>query len=187
MLRLEGIQLAAISRHARRSVLVIIAAVMLFVLPAHARNREPPLSDYSLTSWTTKDGLSSSVIWALAQDTDGYLWIGTTGGLIRFDGAQFVNFSRLGGSPLPRSAVRSLYRAHDGSLWIGFSSGEICHFQNGQLRTYIASDNSPGIISSFSEDRSGTMWAGSATGLLVFDGDRWQKTAEGRHWRRNRD
>jgi signal transduction histidine kinase/ligand-binding sensor domain-containing protein len=175
MLRPERNPLAAISRHARRYALVIFAAGMLLVLPAFSKNQEPPLSDYSLTSWTIKDGLSSGIIWALAQDADGYLWIGTTGGLIRFDGAQFVNFSNLGGSPLPSSSVRSLYWAKDGSLWIGFSSGEICHFQNGRLHTFRKTENSPGIIASFAEDHSGTMWAGSATGLLAFDGEQWQK------------
>jgi signal transduction histidine kinase/ligand-binding sensor domain-containing protein len=175
MPRLKRIHLALPPMRGRLLPLLFGAFILLFVSSARASKQEPPLSDYSITSWTTKDGLSSSIIFALAQDTEGYLWLGTNGGLIQFDGARFLTLSSLGGVPLPKAAVRSLFVARDGSLWIGFRTGEISHFHNGQLRTYTESVDSPGIITAFSEDRSGTMWAGSATGLLVFDGDRWQR------------
>ena len=174
MSRPGGIPLASTMARRCRGALNVGVLTLLFALPALAKKQEPPLSDYIVTSWTIKDGLSSSIIWALAQDADGYLWLGTNGGLIRFDGVQFSTLSSLGGAPLPKATVRSLFRAHDGSLWIGFSNGEICHFQNGQLRSFSANDNGRGVIVSFAEDRSGAMWAGTATGLLVFDGDRWQ-------------
>ena len=151
------------------------ALLLLFTPLARANENEPPLSDYSITTWTTKDGLSSSIIWALAQDTEGYLWIGTNGGLIRFDGAQFVTFSSLGGTLLPKATVRSLFTARDGSLWIGFTTGEISHFDNGKLQTYSEDETGPSAITAFMEDTSGIMWAGSATGLLAFDGNRWER------------
>jgi signal transduction histidine kinase/ligand-binding sensor domain-containing protein len=186
MPRLKGIHLAL--PHTRGWLLVLLfgAFVLLFASSARATQQEPPLSDYVITSWTTKDGLSSSIIWALAQDTDGYLWLGTSGGLIQFDGARFLTFSSLGGVPLPKAAVLGLFVARDGSLWIGFRTGEIGHFQNGQLRTYTENEDNPGIITAFSQDHSGTIWAGSATGLMVFDGNRWQKAGGSSGLRRAR-
>ncbi len=175
MLRPKWISSASTTACACRVALLAGTLLLLFSPTARANDNEPALSDYSITTWTAKDGLSSSIIWALAQDLDGYLWIGTNGGLIRFDGVQFVTFSSLGGTPLPKAIVRSLFRARDGSLWIGFTTGEISHFRNGQLQTYSEDETGPSAITAFTEDTSGTMWAGSVTGLLVFDGNRWQR------------
>jgi ligand-binding sensor domain-containing protein len=53
------------------------------------------LSDHSLTSWGQKDGLNSPVIWAIAQDRDGYIWLGTDAGAVRFDGVRFTPWGRM--------------------------------------------------------------------------------------------
>ena len=53
-----------------------------------------PLTQYHLESWQTRDGLPTNGIRALAQDADGFLWLGTDAGLVRFDGVEFRTFDR---------------------------------------------------------------------------------------------
>src|SRR5215510_7048681 len=86
-------------------ILVLVAAA---VVPAAAVDLRDVLADYTLTSWSRKDGLTGPV-WAFAQDADGFLWLGNDDGLVRFDGVRFVGWDRLGAAPLPRLTVRSLH------------------------------------------------------------------------------
>src|SRR4029079_9693920 len=82
------------------------------IAEVHAVDLRNVLTDYTLTSWSRKDGLTGPV-WAIAQDGDGFLWLGNDDGLVRFDGVRFVPWDRLGAAPLPRLTVRSLHVAHD--------------------------------------------------------------------------
>src|SRR4030095_11186484 len=69
----------------------VVAIVLgLFAQSVSADDRPAALSDYAVASWGLRDGLPSNVIWAIVQDPQGYLWLGTDGGLVRFDGARFV-------------------------------------------------------------------------------------------------
>src|SRR6478752_8569316 len=110
---------------------IVAALVLGFTLPARATDLHNVLSDYSVTSWSKKDGLPAGTIWALAQDNDGYLWIGADFGLVRFDGVRFVPWDSNGHTPLPQAAVQALHVSRDGSLWVGFSGdgglGRISH------------------------------------------------------------
>jgi len=64
-----------------RRVLSFAFALCAITVPVFAANRPLALSDYIVTSWTMKDGLPSDVIWTMAQDREGNLWLGTNGGL----------------------------------------------------------------------------------------------------------
>jgi len=95
---------------------------------------------------------------AIAQTTDGYLWIGTQAGLMRFDGVRFVSWQPPEGKELPSSRINSLLGARDGSLWIGTSVG-LARWQNGNLTAYR---DAPGSIMAILEDRAGTIWIARA-------------------------
>ncbi len=102
---------------------MLAAAALLALFPLGAAAQNPmPLAGYRVSSWIETDGLPPGTIWALAQDGDGYLWIGTDSGLARFDGERFRTWDELGGAPLPDGAVSALTIAADGSLWVGFGS-----------------------------------------------------------------
>ena len=94
-------------------------------------------TDYSLTTWGPAEGLNSNEIWAIDQTPEGYLWLGTDAGPVRFDGVRFVPWEALGVPPLPGGAVRALTSTRDGSLWFGFGGqGGVIRLQNGQIRHY---------------------------------------------------
>ena len=119
------------------------------------------------------------------EDCDGYLWLGTGGGLVRFDGVRFVTWEAVGGVSLPKVSARSLFISRDGTLWVGFSLSEtagIGRIRDGQLRTYGEREGlTPGTVNAIIEDVEGTIWAGTNTGLFRLRGDRWDavSTAQG--------
>src|SRR5690242_11016078 len=75
--------------------------------------------EYSQRVWRSEDGLPQNRVQAVAQTHEGYLWIGTSGGLVRFDGVRFVVFDRSNTPALREDSILSLCPAKDGSLWIG--------------------------------------------------------------------
>lgn len=127
---------------------------LLLPLLAHALNPNLKISQYARTAWLIQDGYLSGAARAIAQTTDGYLWIGTESGLFRFDGSRFLPWVFPDGGHLPSREIHSLLGARDGSLWIGTREG-LSHFVNRKLV------NLPGLhgsVFSILEDPSGTIW-----------------------------
>src|SRR5688572_29919589 len=102
-----------------RGLLVLIATALLIPVRAAALDA-PLLTGYSFAAWTERDGAPLGVVRAVVQDRQGYLWLGTGSGLVRFDGVRFSTAAALGFPELPETMVRSLVIARDGALWIGF-------------------------------------------------------------------
>jgi signal transduction histidine kinase/ligand-binding sensor domain-containing protein len=112
------------------------------------------ISQYAHTTWRIQDGVFSGTPFAVTQTTDGYLWIGTRSGLLRFDGVRFVPWTSPDGKHLPSSDISSLLGARDGSLWIGMEGG-LSHWDKQHLTNYLVK---PERINSIIEDRNGTVW-----------------------------
>src|SRR4051812_44768397 len=96
----------------------------------------PPETHYSKRIWRSEDGLPQNRIHVITQTSDGYLWIGTSGGLVRFDGARFVAFDRSNTPGLGDDSILSLCPARDGSLWIGTEGGGLAQMKGGVLQTF---------------------------------------------------
>src|SRR5262245_27180814 len=163
----------------RRVLLVLIACALVVVpeQPARATDLHNVLTDYVITSWNNKEGLPPGVVWTLAQDEDGYLWVGNDAGLFRFDGERFVAWNALSSTPVPSMPVRALSVARDRSLWIGFGGNAgVGHLVNGRLRQFAEADGlGPGAVVVMIEDRNGGIWAGSNSGLYRFENDRFSR------------
>jgi ligand-binding sensor domain-containing protein len=115
-----------------RIALAFLAVLLGGALPLRASDGQP--NGYALTAWTKERGLPPGDVLVMTQDLDGYLWVGTTTGLARFDGLQFALWGAHGEPALPVRSVPALTGAHDGSLWIGFGSpGGVSRYRNGQL------------------------------------------------------
>lgn len=112
--------------------------------------------------WSVSEGLPQSNIYAIKQDSRHYLWIGTGGGLSRFDGRNFVNFNRPNG-PVGNT-IRSIFEDSRGWLWFGTNQGISIYDGN---RFYAISKKN-GLAGStilcFLEDKSGSIWAGTDDG-----------------------
>jgi PAS domain S-box-containing protein len=140
--------------------LLLFCFVLLFFIisPVDALDTSRQISQYGHTAWRAEDGVFSGAPNAIAQTTDGYLWIGTQAGLMRFDGVRFVSWRPPEGKELPSSRIISLLGARDGSLWIGTSMG-LARWRNGNLTAYR---DAPGSIMRILEDRAGTIWIARA-------------------------
>src|SRR5687767_7575336 len=139
----------------RADLTLLWMAVALLLAPGGAAAVGAPQVRYVHASWTMQHGLPTSAITALAQDADGYLWLGSFAGLIRFDGVRFVHWSTIGSPSLPESLIHALTVARDGSLWIGFGNmGGVGRIQGETLRVYPSGQGLPdGSIQSIVEDR----------------------------------
>jgi signal transduction histidine kinase/streptogramin lyase len=148
--------------------------------PLNALDPHKELTQYSASVWTQQQGLPQDAIRAIAQTTDGYLWIGTDEGLARFDGYEFVTFNHDRGAP-PSSSISSLAAGNDGSLWIGSRSG-LTRFKDGQFRTYTRKDGLvDDLVSFLFAARDGILWIVAGGNLSRFDGTRF------RNYRRQQD
>jgi signal transduction histidine kinase/ligand-binding sensor domain-containing protein len=142
--------------------------------PIHALDPNQPLSQLYHTSWTTKDGLNGAVL-AIVQATDGYLWLGTTNGLYRFDGLRFEFYKPEIGT-FPSSSIRSLLASADGSLWIGYMSGGVTHLKDGVVTNYSPRDGLPvSQVRRLAQDQDGTIWAAIVGGFARLEGKHWHK------------
>jgi ligand-binding sensor domain-containing protein len=140
----------------RRQEAVLLLAVLLVCWPsAFALDPSLDVNQYAHTTWKITEGFTKGSIWSIAQTPDGYLWLGTEFGLLRFDGVRAVPWQPRLGQQLPSSDIRSLHVGHDGSLWIGTYCG-LVSWKDGQLTQYPALDGL--IIEWVLQDRDGTSW-----------------------------
>src|SRR5437868_15047613 len=142
-----------------RVTLAFCACLVLALAPSRMLALDPhkAVSQYPRAVWTQADGLPQDSIRAIAQTSDGYLWLGTDEGLARFDGYEFVVFNKRGGD-LPANSVASLAAGRDGALWIGTSAG-LTEYRNHQFRTYTTKQGLPdNSVSELYADGAGTLW-----------------------------
>jgi signal transduction histidine kinase/ligand-binding sensor domain-containing protein len=140
----------------KRANSIIALGVLLACCPcAFALDPSLDVSQYAHTAWKTSEGFCKGVIWSIAQTPDGYLWLGTEFGLLRFDGVRAVPWEPPAGEQLPSSDIRSLRVARDGSLWIGTYRG-LVSLKDGKLTHYPELDGL--IVEWLLEDRERTMW-----------------------------
>jgi ligand-binding sensor domain-containing protein len=134
----------------------VLANLSLVVLPrALALDSDRRISQYGHTVWRIQDGAISPPT-NIAQTTDGFLWITTAEGLLRFDGVRFVPWQPPQGQNLPGTHFSAILGSRDGSLWIGTTRG-LARWKDGQLRTYTDLERYTGIAA-IDEDDSGTIW-----------------------------
>src|SRR5689334_17140980 len=136
----------------------VLACILLAWCPsAFALNPALDVSQYAHTSWKIREGFSKSVIRSIAQTSDGYLWLGTESGLLRFDGIRAVAWQPPTDQSLPSSQIWSLLASRDGTLWIGTSKG-LASWKDGKLTAYT--ELADKYIFKLLEDREGAVWAG---------------------------
>jgi signal transduction histidine kinase/ligand-binding sensor domain-containing protein len=135
--------------------------LLLSVPAAFALDPSRAISQYGHMMWTLQDGVLPGAPTSVAQTTDGYLWVGTRTGLVRFDGVRFVPFSPPEGEKLHSSRILALRGTSDGSLWIGTRAG-LERWHRGHLTFY---PDAPGAINAILEDRNAKIWFTSMTRL----------------------
>jgi signal transduction histidine kinase/ligand-binding sensor domain-containing protein len=144
---------------------VFLALLMLGLLPVRA------YAQYRFDNWTTDDGLPQNTVSAIRQTHDGYLWLATAGGLVRFDGLRFTVFDKGNSKGLTSVRFSALFEDAEGSLWIGTEDGGLTRYRNGTFTTYTTEQGLP-------SNHIWSIWSDEAGGLLIHTGNglvRWQR------------
>jgi signal transduction histidine kinase/ligand-binding sensor domain-containing protein len=145
------------SLSARALTCIVIACVML-ACGQRARAQGPTLavSQYAHTTWRVRDGFFKGAVWAIVQTPDGYIWLGTEFGLLRFDGVRAVPWQPPANQALPSTDILSLLVARNGTLWIGTAKG-LASLKDGRLEKYAELEGQ--FVFRLLEDHEGTVWA----------------------------
>jgi signal transduction histidine kinase/ligand-binding sensor domain-containing protein len=139
-----------------------------------------PLANLNRQSWAMENGLPQNTVQALAQTADGYLWLGTEVGLVRFDGTGFVLFDEHSNPALPGSDVQCLLAAKDGSLWVGTSSG-LARLKGGTVTAFTTSSGlAANAVQALAETANGAVWALTDGILAHLSGNGFVRTEEGK-------
>jgi len=147
---------------------LLLSVAIWLALPsmsAYADGGPPP--GYSQRVYRVTDGLPEATVQAFAQTPDHFLWIGTTGGLVRFDGTHFTTFDRESTPAFKENSVFCMLTAADGSLWLGMEGSGLIHLRDGIFQSF-GMDN--GLTDSFvraiTQDSAGNIWIGTNNGLF---------------------
>ena len=147
--------------------LCAVMALCLVCIPATlALDPERSVRQYVHNAWQTDDGLPQNYVQAIIQTRDGYLWLATQEGLVRFDGINFTVFDKRNTPELRENNIQALYEDRAGALWIGTASG-LNRFDGKRFTTYGTGDGlTNNSIWAMSEDRAGALWIGTDGGGL---------------------
>ena len=160
-----------------RNLIVWAVWQLCVMLPGFGVAEQPgSFSGYTRHLWQVPDGLPEQTVQSFAQTPDGYLWIGTTGGLLRFDGTRFTVFDRQNTPELRENSVFCLMVARDRTLWIGTEGGGVLSYADDHFRSWpVPSGQGNGFVRVISQDPDGTIWAGTDRGLLRRMGEHFEQ------------
>ncbi|HZI32829.1 MAG TPA: two-component regulator propeller domain-containing protein, partial [Candidatus Binatia bacterium] len=134
-----------------------------FTVAAETTNSD---SEFLVKSWQNEDGLPHSIINSILQTHDGYLWIGTYVGLVRFDGRRFVQYSARNVPDLEDGQIIYLFEDRDDTLWMALQSGRLLAWKEGIVRVVLSSDSTNQPIISMAQQANGSLWLQTANGAL---------------------
>jgi len=144
--------------HRQRGAAIALAILLACCHLAFALDPSLDISQYAHTAWKVREGFSKGYIGSIVQTADGYLWLGTEFGLLRFDGVRAVPWQPPQNQHLPPGAIFSLLVTRDGTLWIGTTKG-LASWKGGKLTQYpeLAGQSVFRLL----EDHEGMIWIGA--------------------------
>jgi ligand-binding sensor domain-containing protein/signal transduction histidine kinase len=148
----------------------LVLLLLAFVPAAWALDPHRALDHFGHQVWRTDSGLPQNTVHSILQTRDGYLWLGTDGGLVRFNGLDLVTFDSENTPQLPSDTVYDLLQDEAGTLWISTASG-LVSYRSGRFTAYSAARGLPADTVWFThEDRRHRLWAITSAGPAVFNG-----------------
>jgi ligand-binding sensor domain-containing protein len=125
---------------------LLLALILRFQITA--------VAEYRVDTWSTNDGLPQRSVFSIIQTRDGYLWLSTFDGLVRFDGVRFTVFDKSNTRGLTTNRFTALYEDKDGTLWAGTGEGSLTRYRDGVFTTYTKAEVS-GEVLGFERDLNG--------------------------------
>ncbi len=130
---------------------------------------------YESRTWHSDEGLPDNLVQAIAQTSDGFLWVGTRSGLAQFDGQQFTVYDSKNTPQLKNSSITALCADHNGTLWIGTDGGGMLSYRDGVFRTLTTSNGLVGnAVRVIFEGKDYSLWIGTTTGMSQYKEGRFR-------------
>ncbi|MBI2213870.1 MAG: response regulator [Acidobacteria bacterium] len=154
----------------RPLAIALTLAIVLGGGRASALDPNRALDQHAIDVW--REGLPQYMVRTIVQTRDGYLWLGTMEGLVRFNGISFDVFDPSNVPAMRTGRIRRLFEDRNGTLWIGTVGGGILQYSEGQFRPWTSNDELPaGSVISMMESRDGALWLGTGNGVCrAFNG-----------------
>ncbi|HBE83730.1 MAG TPA: hypothetical protein DDW24_13270, partial [Blastocatellia bacterium] len=142
---------------------LIVLALEVCVVAAASNSVK---GDFIVRKWTTEEGLPQNTVTSMVQTEHGYIWLGTFGGLARFDGVTFKIFDSTNAPGLRSNRILSLYEDRWKRLWIGTEAGEVYTLADGNFIEFQSvPDFKRTVVWQFLEDDNGRLFIASDAGL----------------------
>ncbi len=152
------------------AIFIVLTALIPLVFGSDPKpiNRDI-YDDFLVAKWTTSQGLPQNTVTSIVQTRDGYIWVGTFGGLARFDGVRFTTFDSTNTPGFAANRILSLFEDSRGYLWIGTDSGEVYVIADGKLSAFaFGSAANRRQVWAISEDGTGNMFVSTSGGIETF-------------------
>jgi signal transduction histidine kinase/ligand-binding sensor domain-containing protein len=125
-------------------------------------------SPFTVDSWSAENGLPDNEVFSVVQTKDGYLWLGTLHGLVRFDGNQFTWFDQMNTPGLNSDWIVFLYEDRQTNLWIGTQASGLAVIQNGKIKSFQKETAGIGPVTAAIEDAGNDIYFYSENGLAQY-------------------
>ncbi len=153
------------TRSIRTRLVCGVFSLLLFSTPARAIDPDRALTQFPHEVWKVEDGLPQNSIQAILQTRDGYLWLGTQEGLVRFDGVRFAVFNKRSVKALKSNYILTLFEDSHGNLWIGTNGGGLTRYKDNRFQTFTRKEGLGGnIVLALTETPDGSLWIGTKSG-----------------------
>src|SRR5262245_25653343 len=122
--------------------MVRFSILLLFLfIPVLSYSLDPnvEITQYNRDTWQIAEGLPQNTIMALVQGHEGYIWLGTHEGLVRFDGVRFTVFDKRSSEGVLNNDVLALMEDDEGSIWFGTYGGGLQQYKDGKFVSYLQS------------------------------------------------
>lgn len=148
----------------------LVLAGLLLLLPGGVQaqtSSEQSSTSSSSDFWRVETGWQEDTVTCVLQSHDGYLWLGTYHGLVRFDGVRFRVLDSGNTPGLQNGVITSLYEDPEGGLWIGHETGQLTRLADGRFQAVNLGTNWPGgAVQGITTDAEGDLWLLNVAGLL---------------------
>lgn len=116
-------------------------------------------AQYQSETWTTENGLPQNSVTSIVQTKDGYIWFGTFGGLVRFDGIKFKIFNTINAPAIKSNRITNLFEDKNGTLWIGTQFGNLISYKDDAFTSILEPPNTVrNPVQAFCIDKNGAIW-----------------------------
>ncbi len=140
----------------------LIALAVVSVRPALGLDPLRTLTQYFHRIWQAQQGLPEGTIYSLLQTHEGYLWLGTQGGLIRFDGVRFEKFENISRTAAANAWIRGAVEDSSHALWLATSDDGLLRLQGDTVQRFLPSEN----VQCLAKSKNGDIWACAADGIV---------------------